>query len=159
MARTLTYLLWFLCLAALMPVQAQVRHCVAPDGTQIFTDRKCEELGASASQPPVSQTRSARYNRRSVCPSSVQDLAYALEKAMQSGDANQIAGLYDWAGMGTSSAYRVMTRLQQTASRPLVRVQASESGLRLEQTLSDGITPASATFGTHRRLGCWWLHL
>lgn len=159
MTRALANGLLLLCLAWLTPAQAQVRHCVAADGTQIFTDRTCEELGARKSTPQASNSRNARYSRRSVCPSSVQDLAYALEKAVQSRDANKIAGLYDWAGMSTSSAYQVMTRLQQTASRPLVRVQASESGLRVEQTLSDGITPASTFFGLRSRLGCWWLRL
>lgn len=180
MTRVSTRLLLLICFAWLTPAQAQVRHCVAPDGTQIFTDRKCEELGARKSEPPASTSTNnaagARYSRRNVCPSSVQDLAYALEKAVQARDANQIAALYDWAGMSTSSAYRVMAQLQQTASRPLVRVRIAESsgtsedesdapssmritGLRVEQTLANGITPASAFFGLRRRLGCWWLHL
>jgi len=28
-------------------VRAQVRHCTAADGSLVYTDRKCEEIGAS----------------------------------------------------------------------------------------------------------------
>ena len=50
-------------------------------------------------------------SRRPVCARDVQDLAWALEEAIRSGDANRIAALYDWAGMGTANANRVMNLL------------------------------------------------
>lgn len=170
MQRTLALIsaLWLL-VGLLGPAHAQVRRCTAPDGTQIFTDRKCADVGASNSVRPTTAA-TTRYSRRSVCPASVQDLAYALETAAQSGDVNKIAGLYDWAGMSSSSAYSLMGRLQQVADRSFIGVQilqssaadsgaSSISGIRVEQTLRDRITPASTVFGLRRRLGCWWLHL
>ena len=39
-----------------------------------------------------------------------------------------MAGLYDWAGMSTSNAYRLMDRLQLIASRTLVDVQPMYAG-------------------------------
>ncbi|CAN5624286.1 hypothetical protein BH23PSE2_BH23PSE2_10070 [soil metagenome] len=32
-------------------------------------------------------------------------------------------------------------------------------GLRLEQTLTDGVTPSRTTFGLRRHMGCWWVSL
>jgi len=58
----------------------------------------------------------------------VQDLVYSFSNALQSGDANQVAGVYDWAGMPTSTAYNVMTRLEAIAKRPLIDVQPMYSG-------------------------------
>ena len=164
--------------------RAQVKHCVASDGTRIYTDRKCEALGASAYvEPSVSSGTS--FGRPNACARSVQDLAYALDEAIRSGDANRIAGLYDWAGTGTANGYRLMDRLETIAERPLVDVQPLYAGdadpygypfsmdgpadaatrkpqligLRVEQTLRNGSTPARAVFGLRRRLGCWWVRL
>ena len=53
---------------------------------------------------------------------------YSLSSAIQSGDANRIAGVYDWAGMSTSNGYRLMARLEAIAKRPLVDVQPMYAG-------------------------------
>ena len=153
---------------------AQVRHCQAADGTRLYTDRQCTDLGARESRdPPPGQ---AAGSRRQACASSVPDLAYALDDAIRSGDANRIAGLYDWAGMGSSNANRVLDQLQRIAERPLVDVREARAGdvpgdagrgsgagpilgLHVEQILSDGYTPSRTVFGLRRRLGCWWVHL
>lgn len=41
---------------------------------------------------------------------------------------------------------------QTAARRPPV-------GLRLEQTFSNGVTPARTVLGLRKRLGCWWISL
>lgn len=166
--------------------RAQVRHCLAADGTRVFTDRHCEDIGASDYRAPPASADAARVPQN-VCARSVQDLAYALDEAIRSGDANRIAALYDWAGMGTANAYRLMGRLDAIARRPLVDVQPMYAGnredeygyetpdpagqpgealrrpqligLRVEQTLSNGSTPSHAVFGLRRHLGCWWVRL
>lgn len=153
---------------------AQVRHCQAADGTRLYTDRQCADLGARESRdPPPGQ---ATGNRLQACARSVPDLAYALDDAIRAGDANRIAGLYDWAGMGSSNANRVLDQLQRIAERPLVDVREARAGdgpgdesggsgtgsilgLRVEQVLNDGYTPSRTVFGLRRRLGCWWVHL
>lgn len=112
---------------ALLPqggARAQVRHCIASDGTSVYTDRRCDAIGASDGFGPASPAAEGHSTSslRNVCARSVQDLAYALDEAIRSGDANRIAGLYDWAGMGSSNAFRLMKRLQAVARRPLVDV-------------------------------------
>ena len=166
----LSLLLLMAWLAPPRQADAQVRHCQTADGTRLYTDRPCADLGArEARDPPTGQ---ATGNRLQACARSVPDLAYALDDAIRSGDANRIAGLYDWAGMGSSNANRVLDQLQRIAERPLVDVREARAGdegsgsgvgpifgLRVEQVLSDGYTPSRATFGLRRRLGCWWVHL
>ena len=125
----LLLLLSIACLLAPGAVLAQVKRCTATDGTLIYTDRKCDDIGATerlGAMPSVGGAVAGRY--RNVCARTVQDLVYSFSNALQSGDANQVAGVYDWAGMGTSNAYRVMTRLEAIAKRPLIDVQPMYSG-------------------------------
>ena len=119
------------CACAPRVAQAQVRRCTAADGSLVFTDRKCQDIGASERlQPPPPAGMGASYpgSYRSTCARSVQDLAWALSSAIQSGDANQVAGVYDWSGMSSSNAYRLMERLDLIARRPLVDVQPMYAG-------------------------------
>lgn len=124
-------LIWLLLLAATcVPhvAQAQVRRCAASDGSLIYTDRKCEDIGAIERiyTPSASAIGGNRYNRG--CSRSVQDLAYSLSNAIQTGDVNQLAGVYDFTGASTKSGYRLMDRLAVIAKRPLVDVQPMYSG-------------------------------
>ena len=125
----LLLLLLLVCLPAPGNVQAQVKRCTAADGSLVYTDRKCDDIGASerlGAMPVTGSAASGRY--RNVCARTVQDLVYSFSSALQSGDVNQVAGVYDWAGMPTSTAYRLMTRLEAIARRPLVDVQPMYSG-------------------------------
>lgn len=108
--------------------QAQVRRCTAGDGTLIYTDRKCDDIGATErlSSGSIAGITGSRAYRG--CASSVQDLAYSLGSAIQTGDVNQLAGLYDFSGASTASGYRLMQRLEIIAKRPLVDVQPMYSG-------------------------------
>lgn len=107
---------------------AQVRRCTAGDGSMIYTDRKCDDIGAT--ERLVSSGISGLYGSHVYrgCARSVQDLAYALSNAIQSGDVNQLAGVYDFSGASTASGYQLMERLGLIANRPLVDVQPMYSG-------------------------------
>ena len=110
------------------PVEAQVRQCIGSDGDLVYTDRKCEDIGGRE-RPVIAATAGTGMSRaRGMCARSVQDLVYSLSSAIQSGDANRIAGVYDWAGMSTSNGYRLMARLEAIAKRPLVDVQPMYAG-------------------------------
>jgi hypothetical protein len=173
------------------PADAQVRQCIGADASLVYTDRKCEDIGGRDRPAELATAGiAASHPYRTACARSVQDLVYTLGNAVQSGDANQIAGVYDWAGMSTANGYRLMARLEAIARRPLVDVQpmyaggANEYGydivefdeetgevvskparkprlvgLRVEQTLVDGSTPARTVFGLRKHLGCWWVRL
>lgn len=130
MLRTLALTLFMLACAWLpRHASAQVRQCIGGDGTLVYTDRRCEDIGGHErpAQFVASAVPGARLYRGS-CARSVQDLVYSLSGAIQSGDANQIAGVYDWAGMSTANGYRLMARLEAIAKRPLVDVQPMYAG-------------------------------
>lgn len=138
MSRFSLLALLMLCTLCLSNVaHAQVRRCTAGDGSLIYTDRKCEDIGAieRTYAPSVSGISGNRYNRG--CSRSVQDLAYSLGNAIQSGDVNQLAGVYDFTGASTRSGYRLMDRLAVIAKRPLVDVQPMYSGGRDPYSYSD----------------------
>jgi hypothetical protein len=42
---------------------------------------------------------------------------------------------------------------------PQVETRRAPTALRLEQTLSDGVTPSRTTFGLRKHMGCWWIAL
>ena len=109
--------------------QAQVRRCTAADGALVYTDRKCEDIGA-VERPAMAAAAVGGYRlyRRPTCARNVHDLAYTLGSALNSADVNQVAALYDFSGMATSDGYRVMDRLQAIAARTLVDVQPMYAG-------------------------------
>ena len=164
------------------PVHAQVRHCTAADGTTIFTDRRCQDLGAVERIPRDTVARVAPLYRNA-CSRTLQDLLYELTTSIDSRDVNRLAGLYQWTGMSTTGGYAIMDRLQRIVERPLVDVTAIHAGntdapaqtggdyypqfttrrapvaIRLEQTLANGSTPSHTVLGLRRHLGCWWVSL
>lgn len=193
-------LLLLLALAACGTAQADIRRCVATDGSTIYTDRQCRDLGAVERLPDTHRAGSAHSYRYS-CPRSLQDLVYQLTDAIGNRDVNQLASVYYWAGQSTRTGYALMRRLDTIAQRPLADIvpvyparaplrtpvreddgpQQDESGnsaagdngleypqetvrqrpvgLRLEQTLSNGSTPARTFLGLRRAHGCWWISL
>jgi hypothetical protein len=156
------------------PASALVRRCVAQDGTLVFTDRRCADVGAV--ERPRAETE-ARVTPvfRDPCPRTLRDLVDRLRVAADGRDVNQLASIYQWTGQSTRTAYDVMDRLQKIVDRPLLdigpvyagdaeqedtaRVRRPLSGLRLEQTLADGVTPSRTVLGVRRSSGCWWVSL
>lgn len=158
---------------------AQVRRCAGPDGTSIYTDRKCADIGAIERLPRTTGAGAARLYRTS-CSRNLQDLVYELTTAIDSRDVNRLAGVYHWVGMSSRTGYAVMRQLDAIAKRPLVDiipvapasadgvdgdyypqavVRRAPVGLRLEQTLGNGSTPSRTVLGLRRHLGCWWVTL
>ena len=112
-----------LSLAWSAPAPAQVRHCVLPDGQSVFTDRGCEEVGGVEQVqqgPPV--VGNVEKKRGGGCARNIDDLLFEMNTAFGAHDANRLAGVYHWAGMSGSSAYRVMERLDAIVQRPLVDI-------------------------------------
>ena len=165
------------------PVAAQVRRCTTADGSTIFTDRKCADIGAVERLPRAASGSAAsqRLYRRG-CARNLQDLVYEMTTAIDAHDANRLAGVYHWVGISGSGATGIMTRLDAIVRRPLVDITpvaahspASEDGdayypstipqrsapvaLRVEQTLGNSSTPSRTVFGLQRHFDCWWIRL
>lgn len=148
---------------------AQVRRCVTGEGQVIYTDQRCESLGAQERAAPARPVLGATH--RIGCARTLRDLVFEVGEAINARDANRLAAYYHWAGMSHAQAYATLARLDAIAQRPLVDIvpllpggvsdadawRRAPTGLRLEQTQRNGVTPARAVFGLHRHLGCWWL--
>lgn len=101
---------------------AQVRRCVTPDGRAIFTDRACADINALERVPRQEASGAASRVYRSGCARSLQDLVFEMTTAIDTRDANRLAGIYHWAGMPGSTGYAIWSRLDAIANRPLVDV-------------------------------------
>jgi hypothetical protein len=110
------------CTLRAAPVQAQVRRCVSPTGELIYTDRQCNEIGATerALGAPIAGSASSAY--RGGCARRLSDLVYGVTGAIEARDVNRLALFYDWAGMSTRQGYAVMAQLDGIVHRPLVDV-------------------------------------
>lgn len=165
---------------ALWPIDAdaQVRRCVAPTGGVIYTDRRCEDIGAIERAAPERPT-GVRRSVATTCARSVQDLVYEVTSAFDAQDPNRLASVYHWVGVSNRNGYRMMERFSTMVKRPLVDVVPVTRGgdtfgttgtlegppptpirlvgLRIEQTLGNSVTPVRTTFGLQKHVGCWWL--
>ena len=147
----------------------------------VYTDRRCEDVGATPAPSGPLQTR--RSPLRPGCARNVAELVLRVSSAIGQQDANQLAGVYHWAGMSGRQSAAVMRRLDSVVQRPLagvvpvMRQTFGELGatvsdaeyyarrplaqrpvaLRIEQSSADGITPSSTVFGLHRHFDCWWI--
>ena len=172
-------LLGALLLALAGPAVAQVAECRDPDGSTVYTDQACATLGATRAPDNAQPRLSIRY--RNACARDLQELMYQLSTAIEVGDVNQLAAYYKWTGISTRAGYDIMDRLEAIATRPLLDILPvyppdpeplpgaplylppvaahNPIGLRIEQTLEDGRTPAQTTLGLEKDIGCWWVHL
>lgn len=158
--------------AAPRDAAAQVRRCALPDGQTVYTDKRCDAIGGTERRAPPPGQPQLR-SHRTACARTLRDLYFELGAAIESGDANRLAGVYHWPGLGTQQGYDVMRRLQAIVDRPLVDLQPiwpggaddayargrAPVGFRVEQTSRNGSTPVRAVFGLRRHVGCWWVTL
>ncbi|MFP7722145.1 hypothetical protein [Lysobacter sp. A3-1-A15] len=157
---------------------AQVRECMDPSGTRVFTDRQCRDIGAVERRRTTASPGATLRLHQGGCARNLQDLLFEVTSAIDSRDPNRLAAVYHWTGMSGRTGYSILDRLDAITQRPLVDIipvmpatpagldgsyypQASVRqlpiGLRVEQTLANGSTPSTTTFGLQRHLGCWWL--
>lgn len=108
-----------------MPAQAgEVRRCVTADGTAVFTDRRCEDVGAIDRLPRAGAharaAGSGGYARG--CSRSLDGLMQEVALAIGGRDVNRLAGAYLWTGISQSTARRIMSRLEDIVRRPLLDI-------------------------------------
>lgn len=149
---------------------AQVRRCELPGGQTIYTDQRCDAVGAIERRDAPPQAHARGY--RPVCARGLRDIHFEVSSAIESKDVNRLAGVYHWPGMSSRQGYDVMQRLQAIVDRPLVDLQPiypgaddahvarrAPVGFRVEQVSGRGSTPVRAVLGLRRHLDCWWITL
>lgn len=161
-------------------VFAQVKRCASADGTTVYTDRRCEDIGAIERLPRDHLASGLARPYRGGCARTLQDLVFEMTSAIDGRDVNRLASVVHWVGVSTRNGYSLMRRLDTIANRPLVdivsvtprapgdldgdyypqtTVRNAPVALRVEQTLSNGSTPSRTVFGLQRHLGCWWIRM
>ncbi|KAB7772500.1 hypothetical protein [Xanthomonas maliensis] len=104
----------------------EIRRCVSPEGLTVFTDRRCEDVGASTRLPPAPRPQGdpqggatlSRYG----CPRRLSELVSLLHGAIDNRDVNRLSSLYLWGGQSDAAANQVLGRLEGIAQRPLLDI-------------------------------------
>ncbi|WP_253254136.1 hypothetical protein [Xanthomonas arboricola] len=121
--RLLLPLLLSFCLCPAMQVQAQeIRRCVTADGQTMFTDRRCEDVGAASRPPPPTRTQGNTALYRYGCPRRLSELVSLLQLAVDSRDVNRLSSLYLWSGQSDAAANQLLSRLEAIVQRPLLDI-------------------------------------
>ena len=139
----------------------EVQRCTTMSGETVYTDKRCEDIGAMDHLPSPAT------------------------------EATATAGhLYQWAGVSDEGANRILNRLEAVVQRPLVDIapirpapppivddagnvvdtntdgyypQTTQLprpiGLRIVQTLKNSATPSQTDFSLRRNYGCFWITL
>lgn len=176
-----------LALALAWPLHAQakgeIHRCEGAGGISIFTDQKCEDMGAVPRADAVGigatgSPNSARL-RVSSCPRTTQDLLYGIENAIAAGDVNQLAAFYHWPGTSASGSTGILKRLDTLVGHPLLSIdliapppardadgyeilvggpEREAYGIQIVEYKSDREqTAIRTTFSLRRNIGCWWV--
>jgi hypothetical protein len=114
----------FACLVAALPAQVhaqQVQRCTGPDGRTVYTDRRCDAIGAVDRMPQAGTADGSRLYRDG-CPRVLSQLVGEIGAASQARDVNRLAGIYDWSGVSGKAASRLLDRLEDVVARPLVDI-------------------------------------
>lgn len=105
---------------------APVQRCVDADGRAIYTDRRCDALGAIARLPPPAGNGNSLDGGprlyRGGCPRTLSALVGEIGAAVQSGDVNRLSSVYDWTGTSDAGARRILDRLEAVVARPLLDI-------------------------------------
>ena len=119
-------------IAAPEPDPPGLRRCVNDQGQSVFTDRRCESLGAEPAPPPSANASPAAVVRARSCARNQGDLLEGVRGALETRDPNRLAEFYHWSGLSTAEGYRLMDRLANLSARPLMDVQLVSSAQRSE---------------------------
>jgi hypothetical protein len=133
-----------------------MRRCVRPDGSTVFTDRRCDLMeaapdGLPAGEPPAptaSAPAASSLVRVRTCARTQGDLLEGVRLALEARDPNRFAEFYHWTEMGHAEGYQLIERLARFAERPLVDVQlmSSQERAALESPMAAARAPGPAWF-------------
>lgn len=161
---------------------AEIYRCQRPDGGMMYTDRPCEDMGATPAAADFHQP-TRRAPPRIGCARNVNELVLRISNAVARQDTNQLAEVYHWTGMSGAQSRPVLKRLEAVVQRPLAGIvqvmprlhepddeaiidaqyyarrplNQSPVALRIEQSSGDGISSSNTVFGLHRHFDCWWI--
>ena len=149
--------------AAPAAAQTEVHRCVGKDGSPVFTDQPCSNLGARSIAPPAASSTAAPQGTAPstglLCAQDMATLRVAVAEAFNRRDANRIGGLTLWNGFGSDGAVDNIRNLDATVKQTLLSLEGDEAGGIDAVTRIPGGGGASrhVHFGVVRESGCLWL--
>lgn len=108
-----------------VPAFAQkVQRCTTMSGETVYTDKRCEDIGAMDRLPQVTPGSSSGSGGiyRAGCSRTLSDLVYQITAAVENKDVNRLASVYQWAGVSNATANSTLDKLQAIVDRPLVDI-------------------------------------
>lgn len=132
---------------------AQIHRCTTTDGRVIYTDQRCEALGAKerpaeAAAPdtgPKALGAGGSRLYRGGCSRTLQDLVYELRTAIDAQDANRLSGITHWVGVSEAQANAMMDRLDAIVRRPLFDISPIVPEALQDTTVLAGPTDSGPT--------------
>ena len=161
------HLAWLLVMTPLFvtpPLRAEsgqvVHRCTGRHGEIVFSGMPCtagSALGARATvgAPSALDART--------CPHSREELVDRVAAAIGRRDANALAGLMRWGGVGAGAADGRLRVLRELAARPLLAIdeytgsEMHADGLRVRTGSGDSGGGREHDFGIGIAAGCHWL--
>jgi hypothetical protein len=141
-----------------------LNRCVDAQGHAVFTDKPCEELGATARAPTPTPVDPMAPGRPHVhvhdCAGDMKELKDGLEGALVAADVNRVAAFYYWPGTSGAESEGILKRLQAIVARPFVSVNVLHGAVEITQTHSTSDpTPVSTVLPVSSYMGCLWVRL
>ncbi|SEK56679.1 hypothetical protein SAMN05428989_0362 [Pseudoxanthomonas sp. GM95] len=101
-----------------------VHRCTDASGAAVFTDRRCEDVGAASRviRPRLNAQGQPAAPLHLGCPRKLSDLVQQITGAIDANDANRLAALYQWNGISDASANRLLDQMETIVRRPLVDI-------------------------------------
>jgi len=119
----LPLLLCALCLPAPVSAQAQrVHRCTNAQGQTVFTDRRCDALGATERMPARTPTVGNTGIYRAGCARRLSELTGQIRDAVSQQDVNRLSSIYLWNNVSNATANQIIGRLESVVQRPLVDI-------------------------------------
>ncbi len=134
----------------------KVHRCEGMDGKPVFTDKRCEDVGAMDALPRAAAPAAGNIGGsplRGGCSRTLSDLVHQITAAIDNKDVNRLAGVYQWAGTSDAAADNILDRLQVIVDRPLLDIQPirpapppiTDDAGNIVDTNEDGYYPQTAT--------------
>lgn len=116
-------LLCTLCLPTPALAQAQrVNRCTNAQGQTVFTDRRCDALGATERMPARAPTVGNTGIYRAGCARRLSELTGQIRDAVSLQDVNRLSSIYLWSNVSNATANSIIGRLESVVQRPLVDI-------------------------------------
>lgn len=136
-----------------------MHRCVGAHGEIVFSGLPCTAETAAA----TAGTRAGEAAASAACPASPDELRERIGAAIVRQDANALAGLVRWRGIGAAEAASRMAQLRQLVQRPLLAIdadggeEAPAGSLRIRTGSNERDGVREHRFGARIESGCHWL--